>query len=327
MNSPAVLRRLFVACAAAMAMAASFCVFAQQTYPSRPIRMIVPFTPAGGSDLVARAVAPKLAAAWGQQVVVDNRPGAGTVIGTELVVKAPPDGYTMLQGGASLSITPSLRRNLPYDVRKDLIPVTQVATQAYLLAVYPGFPAKSVAQLLALAKQKPGQINFGASLGSGGHLSGELFKLMTGAQIVHIPYKGAGPAIIDLIGGQIVLVFADALAVLPYLNSSKLRAIAATTSRRASMLPDVPTVAESGVPGYESSSWYGLLVPAGTPKDIIAKLNGEIIRILRVPETREWFVGAGLEPIGNSPAEFAALIEAETQKWAKVIKAAHIPTE
>jgi len=289
--------------------------------------MIVPFTPAGGSDLVARAVAPKLAAAWGQQVVVDNRPGAGTVIGTELVVKAPPDGYTMLQGGASLSITPSLRRNLPYDVRKDLIPVTQVATQAYLLAVYPGFPAKSVAQLLALAKQKPGQINFGASVGSGGHLSGELFKLMTGAQIVHIPYKGAGPAIIDLIGGQIVLVFADALAVLPYLNSSKLRAIAATTSRRASMLPDVPTVAESGVPGYESSSWYGLLVPAGTPKDIIAKLNGEIIRILRVPETREWFVGAGLEPIGNSPAEFAALIEAETQKWAKVIKAAHIPTE
>jgi tripartite-type tricarboxylate transporter receptor subunit TctC len=327
MNSPAVLRRLFVACAAAMAMAASFCVFAQQTYPSRPIRMIVPFTPAGGSDLVARAVAPKLAAAWGQQVVVDNRPGAGTVIGTELVVKAPPDGYTMLQGGASLSITPSLRRNLPYDVRKDLIPVTQVAAQAYLLAVYPGFPAKSVAQLLALAKQKPGQINFGASVGSGGHLSGELFKLMTGAQIVHIPYKGAGPAIIDLIGGQIVLVFADALAVLPYLNSSKLRAIAATTSRRASMLPDVPTVAESGVPGYESSSWYGLLVPAGTPKDIIAKLNGEIIRILRVPETREWFVGAGLEPIGNSPAEFAALIEAETQKWAKVIKAAHIPTE
>jgi len=289
--------------------------------------MIVPFTPAGGSDLVARAVAPKLAAAWGQQVVVDNRPGAGTVIGTELVVKAPPDGYTMLQGGASLSITPSLRRNLPYDVRKDLIPVTQVAAQAYLLAVYPGFPAKSVAQLLALAKQKPGQINFGASVGSGGHLSGELFKLMTGAQIVHIPYKGAGPAIIDLIGGQIVLVFADALAVLPYLNSSKLRAIAATTSRRASMLPDVPTVAESGVPGYESSSWYGLLVPAGTPKDIIAKLNGEIIRILRVPETREWFVGAGLEPIGNSPAEFAALIEAETQKWAKVIKAAHIPTE
>jgi len=289
--------------------------------------MIVPFTPAGGSDLVARAVAPKLAAAWGQQVVVDNRPGAGTVIGTELVVKAPPDGYTMLQGGASLSITPSLRRNLPYDVRKDLIPVTQVATQAYLVAVYPGFPAKSVAQLLALAKQKPGQINFGASVGSGGHLSGELFKLMTGAQIVHIPYKGAGPAIIDLIGGQIVLVFADALAVLPYLNSSKLRAIAATTSRRASMLPDVPTVAESGVPGYESSSWYGLLVPAGTPKDIIAKLNGEIIRILRVPETREWFVGAGLEPIGNSPAEFAALIEAETQKWAKVIKAAHIPTE
>jgi len=327
MNSPAVLRRLFVACAAAMAVAASFCVFAQQTYPGRPIRMIVPFTPAGGSDLVARAVAPKLAAAWGQQVVVDNRPGAGTVIGTELVVKAPPDGYTMLQGGASLSITPSLRRNLPYDVRKDLIPVTQVATQAYLLAVYPGFPAKSVAQLLALAKQKPGQINFGASVGSGGHLSGELFKLMTGAQIVHIPYKGAGPAIIDLIGGQIVLVFADALAVLPYLNSSKLRAIAATTSRRASMLPDVPTVAESGVPGYKSSSWYGLLVPAGTPKDIIAKLNGEIIRILRVPETREWFVGAGLEPIGNSPAEFAALIEAETQKWAKVIKAAHIPTE
>lgn len=289
--------------------------------------MIVPFTPAGGSDLVARAVAPKLAAAWGQQVIVDNRPGAGTVIGTELVVKAPPDGYTMLQGGASLSITPSLRRNLPYDVRKDLIPVTQVATQAYLLAVYPGFPAKSVAQLLALAKQKPGQINFGASVGSGGHLSGELFKLMTGAQIVHIPYKGAGPAIIDLIGGQIVLVFADALAVLPYLNSSKLRAIAATTSSRVSMLPDVPTVAESGVPGYESSSWYGILVPAGTPKDIIAKLNGEIIRILRIPETREWFLGAGLEPIGNSPAEFAALIGAETQKWAKVIKAAHIPTE
>src|SRR6266404_1732929 len=216
MNFPALLRQSIISCGAAMAMAASFCVFAQQTYPSRPIRMIVPFTPAGGSDLVARAVAPKLAAAWGQQVVVDNRPGAGTVIGTELVVKAPPDGYTILQGGASLSITPSLRRNLPYDVRKDLIPVTQVATQAYLVAVYPGFPAKSIAQLLALAKQRPGQINFGASVGSGGHLSGELFKLMTGAQIVHIPYKGAGPAIIDLIGGQIVLVFADALAVLPY---------------------------------------------------------------------------------------------------------------
>jgi tripartite-type tricarboxylate transporter receptor subunit TctC len=327
MNFPVLLRQSIITCGAAMAVAASHCVFAQQTFPSRPIHLIVPFTPAGGSDIVARAVAPKLAAAWGQQVVVDNRPGAGTVIGTELVVKAPPDGYTILQGGASLSITPSLRKSLPYDVRKDLIPVTQVATQAYLVAVYPGFPAKSVAQLLALARQKPGQINFGASVGSGGHLSGELFKLMTGADIVHIPYKGAGPAIIDLIGGQIVLVFADALAVLPYLNSSKLRAIAATTSRRASMLPDVPTVAESGVPGYESSSWYGLLVPAGTPKDIVAKLNGEIIRILRVPETREWFLGAGLEPIGNGPAEFAALIEAETVKWAKVIKAAHIPTE
>lgn len=308
-------------------MGVSLYVFAQQAYPSRPIRLIVPFTPAGGSDIVARAVAPKLAAAWGQQVVVDNRPGAGTVLGTELVVKAPPDGYTILQGGASISITPSLRKSLPYDSRKDLIPVTQIATQAYLLAVYPGFPVKSVGQLLALAKQKPGQINFGASVGSGGHLSGELFKLMTGAQIVHIPYRGAGPAIIDLIGGQIALVFADELAVLPYLNSSKLRAIAATTTRRASMLPDVPTIAESGVPGYESSSWYGLLVPAGTPKEIIAKLNGEIIKILRVPEVREWFLGAGLEPIGNSPAEFAALIEAETQKWAKVIKAAHIPTE
>jgi tripartite-type tricarboxylate transporter receptor subunit TctC len=327
MNLPALFRLSFIACGAAMAMGVSLHVFAQQPYPSRPIRLIVPFTPAGGSDIVARAVAPKLAAAWGQQVIVDNRPGAGTAIGTELVVKAPPDGYTILQGGASLSIAPSLRKSLPYDARKDLIPVTQIATQAFLVAVYPGFPVKSVGQLLALAKQKPGQINFGASIGSGGHLSGELFKLMTGAQIVHIPYKGAGPAIIDLIGGQIVLVFADALAVLPYLNSSKLRAIAATTARRAQMLPDVPTIAESGVPGYESSSWYGILVPAGTPKDIVAKLNGEIIRILRIPETREWFLGAGLEPVGSSPAEFAALIEAETQKWAKVIKAAHIPTE
>ncbi|HSN41647.1 MAG TPA: tripartite tricarboxylate transporter substrate binding protein [Burkholderiales bacterium] len=294
-------------------------------YPGRPVRIVVPQSAGGSTDLTARLVAQKLSEALGQTVVVDNRPGAGSIIGTDVVAKAAPDGYTLLVVASSITINPSLHKNLPFDPVRDLAPVTQLSAFPNMLTVHPSFPVKTVRDLIALAKARPGEINYGSSgTGTGTHLSAELFKYMTGVKMVHVPYKGGGPAVIALISGQVQLNFATIPSVLPHVRSGKLRAVAVTTIKRSPAAPQVPTIAESGVPGYDHGPWNGMLAPAKTPQAIIAKLNAEVAKIVHLPETAGVLIHDGAEPVGNKPGEFAAIIKTETAKWAKVIKAAGI---
>jgi len=297
-------------------------------YPTKPVRLIVPFAPGGGTDIVARAVAHKLTEVWSQQVVVDNRGGAGTVIGTELGAKAPPDGYTLLMGTTTLAINPSVRAKLPYDTLKDFVPVTQTAFQTYILAVHQSVPARDVKQFIALAKAKPGTLNFGSpGTGTGSHLAGELFKFMSGTDLVHVPYKGSGPALSDLLGGQIQFIFGTILSTFPHVKAGRLRALGVSGVKRASALPEVPTIAEAGVPGYSAASWNGVLTPAGVPQPILRKLNSDLVKVVNSPEVRERLSGDGGEPVGNSAEEFGAFIRSEIEKWAKVIRAANIRVE
>jgi len=290
--------------------------------------LIVPFAPGGGTDIAARAVAQKLTQIFGQQVIVDNRPGAGTTIGTDIAAHSAPDGYTLLECSTSLAINPSLRRKLPYDALRDFTPVTLVVSEPYVVVTHPTFAAKSIKELIALAKAKPGQITFGSpGTGTGGHLAGELLKLLSGADITHVPYKGNGPALTDLLGGQINLLFATILPALPHVKAGKLHVLAVSGAKRTPLLPDVPTVAEAGVPGYASGSWTGVLAPAGTPRNIVTKLNAELVKGLRSPEMRDWFAKGGAEPVANTSAEFTDFIRNETAKWAKVIKAANIQAD
>lgn len=297
-----------------------------QGYPSKPVRLIVPSTPGGSVDTLSRTIAPKLSEKWGQQVVVDNRPGAGGTIAAELVAKSPPDGHTMLMATVSSGATNvSLRKNLPYDPVRDFNPVTLVATQHLMLVMHPSVPAKDVKALVALAKKQPGQLSFAsAGNGTGGHLSGELFKLLAGVDLLHIPYKGVAPALIDVTAGQVSMTFASLLSGTPHYKSGRLRGLAVTGAKRAAGLPELPTMQEAGVKGYESSTWYGLLVPAGTPADIVAKLNTEVVAILKSPATSERLTQEGADPVGNTPQEFGAFIRAEIEKWRKVIQAAGI---
>lgn len=297
-------------------------------YPSKPIRIVVPQSAGGSTDLTARLIAQKLSGALGQTVIVDNRPGAGSILGTDLVAKAPPDGYTLLVVASSITINPSLHKKLPFDPVRDLAPVTQLSAFPNMLVVHPSFPVKTVRDLIALAKAKPGQINYGSSgTGTGTHLSAELFKYMTGVDMVHVPYKGGGPAVIALISGQVQLNFATIPSVLPHVRSGKLRAVAVTTIKRSPAAPEVPTIAESGVPGYDHGPWNGMLAPAKTPQAIIAKLNAEVAKIVHLPETAGVLIHDGAEPVGNTSEEFAAVIRTETAKWAKVIKAAGIKAD
>lgn len=299
-----------------------------QSYPARPVRLIVPFAPGGGTDIVARAIAQKLTERWGQQVVVDNRGGGGTVIGTELGAKAAADGYTLLMGTTTLAINPSVRRKLPYDTQKDFAPVTQTAFQAYVLAVHTSVPAKDVKEFIALAKAKPGTLNFGSpGTGSGSHLAGELFRAMSGTDLVHVPYRGSGPALADLVGGQIQFILGTILSTLPQVRAGRLRALGVSSAKRSSVIPDVPTIAEAGVPGYSAASWNGVLVPAGVPQAIVQKLNADIVQVLQSPEVRERLAGDGGEPVGSSAQEFGAFIRSEIEKWAKVVKAANLRPE
>lgn len=293
-----------------------------QGYPNKPVRMVVPFPPGGTTDILARAVGQKLSEAWGQQVVIDNRPGAGGNIGTDLVAKAPADGYTLLMGTVGTqAINASLYAKLPFDPVKDFAPVTLVASVPNVLVVNKTIPSNSVKELIALAKSKPGQLNF-ASSGNGTsiHLAGELFKSMTGISMTHIPYKGSAPALTDLIGGQTNMMFDNLPSSMQHIKSGTLRALAVTSAKRSPALPDVPTVAESGVPGFEASSWFGVLAPAGTPKEIVAKINADIVKALAAPDIKERLSGQGAEPVGNSPEQFAAYIKTEIVKWAKVVK-------
>ncbi len=296
-----------------------------QSYPIKPVRAIVPYPPGGGTDIMARAICAKLAEAWGMQVVVDNRGGGGTIIGTEIASRAPADGYTLLITSPSFVINPTTRTQLPYDTLKDFQPVTQFAFQPYVLALHPKLPARDVKEFIALAKAKPDALNFGSTgIGSGSHLAGELFKYLSGTRLTHVAYKGMGPAIADLLGGQTQFVFAAMLPVSPHVRSGRLRALAISSGKRSPAMPELPTIAEAGVPGYNAISWSGLFAPAATPRAIIEKLNVDAVKILHQSDTRERLAADGAEPAGTSIKEFEAFIRNEIAKWAKVIHAAQI---
>jgi tripartite-type tricarboxylate transporter receptor subunit TctC len=297
-----------------------------QTYPNKPVRWVVPFPPGGGTDLISRTIATKLSEAWGVQVVADNRPGGGGTLGLGLAAKTPPDGYTIVLGQASnVAVAPALYDKLPYDPVKDLQPITDVISAPLVIVSHPSFPAKNMKDLIAYARAKPGIVTFG-SPGNGtiGHLSMELLKTMAKINMLHIPYKGATLAITELIGGQIVLYSSSMPPALPLIQAGKLKALGVTTGKRLAPLPNVPTVAESGVPGYEAVNWYGVLVPAGTPKEIVAKLHTDIVRILKQPDVKERFAGEGGEIVADTPEEFGAFIRKEVPKWSKVVKDAAV---
>jgi tripartite-type tricarboxylate transporter receptor subunit TctC len=294
---------------------------AQGAFPSRPIRIIVPASPGGAADILSRTIAQKLADAWGQPVLVDNRTGAAGIIGAEAAAKAPNDGYTIMMGFAGvIAVNPSLYKTLPYDSVKDYAPVALVALSPLMLVVHPAVPAYSVNELIALAKAKPGQLNF-ASTGSGStqHLSAELFKTMAGIDMTHIPYKGSSLAYPDLLAGNVSLMFENMLSMLPNAKSGKVRALAVTGTKRSAAMPDLPTVADS-VPGFSAVGWYGVLAPAGTDAAIVNKLSAEINRILKLPEVSERLSSLGAEPSGSTPEEFAAHIRTEIAKWGKVVR-------
>jgi len=291
-------------------------------YPAKPVRFVVGFTPGGPSDILARALGQKLGDLWSQQVVIENRPGAGGNIAAEIVAKSAPDGYTWLLGNNSILATnASLYRTLAYDPVKDFAPVALVAVQPNILVVNPQVPAKSVMELIALARAKPGQLNY-ASSGSGAaaHLSGELFRAMTGVNIVHVPYKGAQPALTDVIAGQVQLMFATSASVLPYIKAGRLRALAVTTARRSEAMPELPTVSEAGVAGFEAISWHGVVVPAATPAPLVERINHDIVSVLRIPELRDRLAALGAEVMTGTPREFADYIAREIPKWTKVVK-------
>lgn len=293
-----------------------------QGYPGKPIRIVVPFPPGGGTDIVARILTQKLSESFGANFVIDNRAGAGGSIGTEMVAKAPPDGYTLGIVSGSHAINPSLYSKLPFDAVRDFAPVTMLVSGPGLLVVHPSLPVKTVKELIALAKGKPGQLNY-ASAGNGTppHLAGELFKSMAGVDMVHVPYKGNTPAFVDLISGQVSLSFPTIPSALPHVQAGRLRALAVTSRKRSAVMPQLPTIAESGLPGYDTSSWFGMLAPAGTPREIVRKLQQESAKVLQLRDVREKLLSQGLEPAGSTPEEFAATIESEIAKWAKVVKA------
>ena len=295
---------------------------AQAAWPSKPIRIVVPFPPGGTTDILARAAAQKMTEAWKEQAVIDNRPGAGGNIGAELVAKAPADGYTMLMGTVGThAINASLYAKMPYDHVKDFAPVILVAAVPNVMVVHPSVPAATVAEFIAWAKANPGKVNF-ASSGSGTsiHLAGELFKTQTGLAMTHVPYKGSAPAIADLIGGQVQVMFDNLPSALPQIRGGKLRALAVTSRERANALPDVPTVAESGLPGFEASSWFGLLAPTGTPREVVVRVNAEIARWLASSDAKDKLASQGAIAAGGSPEDFASHITAETAKWQKVVR-------
>ena len=313
----------------AMTLSPSFALGQGATsFPNKPVHWIVPYAAGGSADLRARLIGARLAEMWGQPVIVEPKPGAGGVLGTDLLAKAAPDGYTIGMGNfAPLAVNPSLMKSLPYNPQKDFAPVVLIERGPLVLMVNPVTPVKSVKELIALAKTKPG-MGF-ASSGTGGshHLSGEMFKAMTGIDIQHIPYKGGAPAASDLMGGHVDMMFELTYAALPAIKAGKLRPLAVTSSERLSVLPDVPTMIESGIAGFESSNWQGVIAPAGTPREVVQKINAAINKVLTMPEVREILLGQGNQVGGGTPEEFAAMIRAETSKWATVIKAAKIQAD
>ncbi len=299
-----------------------------QPYPTKPIRLIVPFAPGGGTDITGRAIAMKLSEALGQTVVVDNRAGANGTIGADIAAKAPPDGYTLSMISSSHSVNPSIMKKLPYDLINDLAPITQATTQPYALILHPSVAAKSVKELIALVKAKPNSLNYGSS-GTGGlsHLSGALLCSMTGITMTHIPYKGGSPALTDLVGGQIQILFSTILQAQSQLKGGRVRALAVTTARRSAGAPDLPTMQEAGVAGYEVAGWYGMVAPLKTPAAIIARLNTETVKALRAADIKDKLAADGSEPVGSTSEAFSLHIKTEVAKWQKLVKDANIRAE
>jgi tripartite-type tricarboxylate transporter receptor subunit TctC len=320
--------KFFIA-AAWMAAAVATGAYAQTPYPAKSVRVIVPFPPGGPTDTVTRIIGPKLSEALGHQIIIDNRGGAGGATGTELVAKSTPDGYTILAGTiGGLAVSPTLNPKLGYNTLRDLAPITQLVNVAYIVTLHPSVPAKSIKELLALAKARPGKLNYGTSgAGTGPHLAGELLNMMAGISIVHVPYKGSAPAQTALMSGEVDITFENTLIVLPQVKSGRLRPIAATGVQRSKLLPDLPTVAEAGVPGFSASGWYGMMAPVATPKDIVAKLNADITRVLRMPDIADRLNSMAAEPAPGTPEQFGAFIRVEIDKWAKVVKAANMKAD
>ena len=304
--------------------------FAQKAvaYPAKQVRMLVGFAPGGFTDVMARAIAGKLSEAWGEQVVVDNRPGASTTIATDIVAKAPADGYTLLMMTDNFVTNPSLFAKLPYDSERDFAPVTLAAIAPFLLVVHPTLPVKSVKELVALARKRPGELSYGSGgIGSPGHLSGELLGTLAGVSMVHVAYKGAAPALVDAMSGQIQVYFGNLPVTLPHATSGKLRALAVTSPKRTPAVPDIPTVAEAGVPGFELSPWYGVMARAGVPEPVLDRIESDTVRALRDPEMRARIVKLGGEPVGSSRGEFAAFLKSEAVKWGRLVKASGAKAE
>lgn len=299
-----------------------------QTYPSKPIRLVNAFSPGSGTDFVVRTISQKLSDTLGQPVVVDYRPGASGMIAADILAKSAPDGYTIGVVSSSFSSNPALYPKIPYDTLKDFSPISVLAQLPFIATVHPSVPVNSIKDLIDYIKARPGRI-FYASSGTGGpsHFSGETFKLMTGVNMAHVPYKGASPAIADLVAGHVQVMFADALIASPQIKTGKLKALGVTSSKRLEAWPDLPTISEAGIPGYESSAWFGILAPAGTPHEIVRRIHGEIVRTLQNQEFRERIIGMGAVPIGNTPEQFAEQIRTEVPKWIRVAKEANIKLE
>jgi tripartite-type tricarboxylate transporter receptor subunit TctC len=317
------MRRIGYCIAAALATSALSAPVHAQAYPSKPVRWIIPFPPGGGTDVISRTIAQKLTEAWGQQVIADNRPGSGGTIGLAAAAKLPGDGYTIVLGQlANVAIAPALYSKLPYDPIKDFTPVTLALTSPLILVAHPSFPARNVKELIAVAKAKPDVVTFGSpGNGTTGHLGTELIKTAGGVKMTHIPYKGAVPAFTGLLGGEIAIYMSSIQPAIPQLNAGRVKALGVTSSKRIASLPNVPTIAESGLPGYEVTNWYGVMMPAGVPKDVLAKVHDEVARILKMQDVQQRFQAEGGDTAPNTPEQFAAFIRSEIAKWAKAVKA------
>ena len=304
------------------------CGASAQSFPAKPVRLIVPFPPGGGTDVVSRMLGQKLTEMWGQQLIIDNRPGASMMIGHELGTKAPPDGYTLVMSSNNHTINPSVYKTIPYDTVKDFAPVTLVGTSPLVLVVHPSLPVRTTKELIALAKSKKGELTY-ASSGSGGplHMAGELFKLRAGIDMTHVPYKGSGPAETDLVGGHVQVLFAGPVSASGHIKAGKMKPLAVTSLKRSRTFPNLPTVSEEALPGYEAGIWWGLLAPAATPREVINKLNADFVKVLQMPDTQQKLLSQGGEPVGSTPEQFQKMIVTEIAQWAKVVKAANIKAD
>jgi tripartite-type tricarboxylate transporter receptor subunit TctC len=327
MRGCAALKRMLVGVALAAPLASGAWA-AAPAFPVKPVRIIVPFAPGGGNDIIARVVGSKLAESWSQQVVIDNRPGAGGNIAGEIAARAAPDGYTLFQYNIANAIAASLYRKLGYDPAADFAPITLIGSAPFVIVAHAGLPARSLSEFIAMAKVQPGKLAYASGgNGSSTHLAAELFRIATGTDLVHVPYKGGGPALVDVIAGQVAVYFASVPAALPHVRAGRVRPLALTGPRRSKTLPDLPTVMEAGVANYESSAWYGLVVPVKTPAPVVAKLNTDVVRLLNLPEVRERLESQGTDLAASSPREFGRHIRSEIARWGEVVKAAKVRVE